>query len=46
MIICELDEIDIWRRANIGWKDALSMFRSITKKNILEKDLEALAKAA
>lgn len=46
MIICELDEIDIWRRANIGWTQALGMFNMINKKNILEEHLVELRKAA
>jgi len=44
MVIVECcDEIDIWRRANIYWKNALSEFRTLTKTTIEEHHLRLVA---
>lgn len=43
MIIVECDEIDIWRRANIYWKSAVSEFRQLTRKTIEERHLRLVA---
>ena len=39
MLICEYDEVDLWRRANIYWKQAHQDFRSLTSKTIEERHL-------
>jgi hypothetical protein len=45
MLICECDEIDIWRRANINWYSIVGDLRAITPKLIENKDLQILAAA-
>jgi hypothetical protein len=45
LLICECDEIDIWRRANLYWRGALSTFQSITSKTIERKHLLQLVAA-
>lgn len=43
MVIAECDEIDIWRRANIYWMDAVSKFKRLTRKTIEERHLRLVA---
>lgn len=45
MLICECDEIDIWRRANIGWRSA-DGFTHLNSNTIEEKHLGDLLKIA
>jgi hypothetical protein len=39
ILICECDEIDIWRRANISWTQAITTLKILTKATIKEEDL-------
>jgi hypothetical protein len=43
MVIVECDEIDIWRRANIYWQDALSEFQRLNRNTIEERHLRLVA---
>ncbi|MHA2280075.1 MAG: hypothetical protein ACXAC5_04260 [Promethearchaeota archaeon] len=46
MLICECDEIDIWKRANIRWRDALKEFKRLTSKSIDNTDLREMLRVA
>lgn len=46
MLICELEEIDIWRRANINWRAAYQQFGQVSKKTIEEKHLQEMLLAS
>jgi hypothetical protein len=43
ILICQCDEIDIWRRANIRWRDAVNKFRKLNRDSIKEKHIMELA---
>jgi len=46
MLICECDEIDIWRRANINWYSVVGNLKTINSKSIEDKDLQRILAAA
>lgn len=43
ILICQYDEIDIWRRANITWMNALEEFKRLNSKSIEEKHIISIA---
>jgi len=43
ILICRYDEIDIWRRANISWMDALEEFKRLNSKSIEEGHIIRIA---
>ncbi len=43
ILICQCDEIDIWRRANISWINAMSEFKKLRRDSIQEKHILKLA---
>ncbi|MHA2280076.1 MAG: hypothetical protein ACXAC5_04265 [Promethearchaeota archaeon] len=46
MLICECDEVDIWKRANIHWLDAMKEFKRLTSKSIDNTDLQKILRVA
>jgi hypothetical protein len=42
ILMCRFDEIDIWKRANIGWRQARGGFGKLTSRTIEEKHLVEL----
>lgn len=45
MLICECDEIDLWRRANVSWRQVNNDFRKLSSKTIEHGHLQELLAA-